>query len=109
MTDIKIEITDRKGVTHEVLAPTDMAMNLMEVVRTYELAEEGTIGVCGGMAMCASCQCYVKSDHKLPEMSADEDLMLAEAFYVQDNSRLGCQIPMTSELDGLEVELAPES
>lgn len=109
MSDITIKITDREGVEHEILAPTDMAMNLMEVVRSYELAPEGTIGICGGMAMCASCQCYVNSDHELPEMSPDEDLMLAEAFYVKDNSRLGCQIPITPELDGLVVELAPES
>ncbi len=109
MSDINITIKDRDGVVHQILAPTDMAMNLMEVIRSYELAEEGTIGVCGGMAMCASCQCYVTSDHELPEMTPDEDLMLAEAFYVEDNSRLGCQIQMTPELEGLEVEIAPES
>ncbi|MBT2159938.1 2Fe-2S iron-sulfur cluster-binding protein [Zobellia barbeyronii] len=109
MTDIKIKITDRDGVAHEVDAPTDMNMNLMEVVRSYELAPEGTIGICGGMAMCASCQCYVTSDHNLPEKSDDEDAMLAEAFNVEDNSRLGCQIHMTPDLDGLEVVLAPES
>ncbi|NVJ89659.1 MAG: 2Fe-2S iron-sulfur cluster binding domain-containing protein [Flavobacteriaceae bacterium] len=109
MQDVNLIITDRNGVTHNIEAPTDMAMNLMEVIRSYELAEEGTIGVCGGMAMCASCQCYVKSDHELPEMSDEEEAMLAEAFYVEDNSRLGCQIQITSALDGLEVELAPES
>ena len=107
--DINIKIKDREGVIHEVVAPTDMAMNLMEVVRSYELVPEGTIGICGGMAMCASCQCYVISNHELPEMTDDEDAMLAEAFYVEDNSRLGCQIQMTPDLDGLEVELAPES
>ena len=107
--DIKIKITDREGVTHEVLAPTDMAMNLMEVVRSYELAPEGTIGVCGGMAMCASCQCYVLSETELPEMTDDEEAMLSEAFHVMDNSRLGCQIQITPEMDGLEVQLAPES
>ncbi|WP_027127368.1 2Fe-2S iron-sulfur cluster-binding protein [Gelidibacter mesophilus] len=107
--DVKIRITDREGVTHEVLAPTDMAMNLMEVVRSYELAPEGTIGTCGGMAMCASCQCYVVSDTELPEMQDDEEAMLSEAFYVKDNSRLGCQIHITHALEGLEVELAPES
>lgn len=106
--DITIKITDREGVLHEIQAPTDMAMNVMEVVKAYELAPEGTIGICGGMAMCASCQCYVISDHQLPEMGIDEDMMLAEAFYVEDNSRLGCQIPITSEMDGLEIELAPE-
>ncbi|HLT50861.1 MAG TPA: hypothetical protein VKZ93_02825 [Arenibacter sp.] len=109
MSDIKIKIKDREGVVHEVDAPTDMNMNLMEVVRSYELAPEGTIGICGGMAMCASCQCYVESDHQLPDMSEDEDAMLAEAFNVRDNSRLGCQIQMTVGLEGLEVELAPES
>ena len=107
--DIILKITDREGVLHTVEAPTDMAMNIMEVVRAFEIAPEGTIGVCGGMAMCASCQCYVNSDHELPEMSPDEDLMLAEAFYVKDNSRLGCQIQITAALDGLEIELAPES
>lgn len=106
--DVKITIIDRDGVAHQVDAPTDMAMNLMEVVRSYELAPEGTIGVCGGMAMCASCQCYVLSDTKLPEMQDDEEAMLSEAFYVKENSRLGCQIPITPELEGLEVELAPE-
>lgn len=109
MSDIRIKITDREGVAHEVDAPTDMNMNLMEVVRSYELAPEGTIGVCGGMAMCASCQCYVQSDHVLPEKSDEEEAMLAEAFYVEDNSRLGCQIRISEKLDGLEVMLAPES
>lgn len=109
MTDVKITIIDREGIEHEVDAPTDMAMNLMEVVRSYELAPEGTIGICGGMAMCASCQCYVLSDHQLPEMQDDEEAMLSEAFHVKENSRLGCQIPITPELDGLKVELAPES
>ncbi|WP_066226088.1 2Fe-2S iron-sulfur cluster-binding protein [Formosa haliotis] len=107
--DINIKITDRDGIIHEVVAPTDMAMNLMEVVRSYELAPEGTIGICGGMAMCASCQCYVLSDHELPEMQDDEDAMLAEAFNVKENSRLGCQIQMTPGMEGLEVQLAPES
>ena len=109
MSDISIKIIDREGVSHEVDAPTDMNMNLMEVVRSYELAPEGTIGICGGMAMCASCQCYVISDHELPDKSDDEDAMLAEAFYVEDNSRLGCQIQMTKDLDGLKVVIAPES
>ena len=109
MSDIQLKITDRDGKIHSVIAPVDMAMNLMEVVRSYELAPEGTIGICGGMAMCASCQCYVLSDTELPEMQDDEEAMLSEAFYVKDNSRLGCQIQITPELEGLEVELAPES
>ena len=109
MQDVLLKIIDREGVLHTIEAPTDMNMNLMEVIRSFEIAEEGTIGVCGGMAMCASCQCYVNSNHELPDMGDDEEAMLAEAFYVEDNSRLGCQIPVTPKLNGLEVELAPES
>ena len=106
--DISIKITDRQGILHTIDAPTDMALNLMEVVRLYELVPEGTIGICGGMAMCASCQCYVQSSHLLPEKTADEEAMLSEALNVQLNSRLGCQIQINTEMDGLEVELAPE-
>ncbi len=106
--DVTIKITDRKGAVHEVQAPTDMAMNIMELCKAYEIAPEGTIGVCGGMAMCASCQCYILNDVELPEMGDDEEAMLSEAFYVKPNSRLGCQIPITADLDGLELELAPE-
>ncbi len=108
MQDINIKITDRKGETHEVAAPTDMSMNLMEVIRSYELAEEGTIGVCGGMAMCASCQVYVIGGaEKLVEMDAEEDAMLSEAFHVEANSRLSCQIHITEQIEGLEVKIAP--
>lgn len=106
--DINIKITDRKGVRHEVLAPTDMGLNMMELIRMYELAEEGTIGVCGGMAMCASCQCYVLNDVLTSGRNDDEEAMLSEAYHVRDNSRLGCQIAITPELEGLEVEIAPE-
>jgi ferredoxin len=105
--DITIKITDRNGQTHTVQAPTDMNMNIMEIVRMYELAEEGTIGICGGMAMCASCQCYILNDIELPRMTDDEDAMLAEALFVKNNSRLGCQISISPDLDGLEIELAP--
>lgn len=103
--DIRIYVTDREGIRHELIAPTDMQMNLMEVCKAYELPVEG---ICGGMALCASCQCYVESSHLLPERSDDEEAMLAEAFHVKETSRLGCQILMTAELDGLELELAPE-
>lgn len=109
MSDVKITIIDREGISHEVEAPTDMAMNVMELVRAYELAPEGTIGICGGMAMCASCQCYILSeDVELPPMQDDEEAMLWEAFNKKDNSRLGCQINITEEIDGLVLELAPE-
>lgn len=101
---IKITVTDREGQPHELDAPTDMNFNLMEICKSYELPVEGT---CGGMALCASCHVYVQSEHELPEMSEDEEDMLDQAFFVEDNSRLGCQIHINKEIDGLEVTLAP--
>ncbi len=105
MTDVNITIIDREGVEHKVLDPTDMNMNLMEVCKAYELPVQA---VCGGIAMCATCQCYVISGHDLGERNEDEQAMLWEAQNVKDNSRLGCQVPITEKLEGLVVELAPE-
>jgi 2Fe-2S ferredoxin len=51
----------------------------------------------------------VDSDHPLKDASDDEEDMLDQAFFVEDNSRLGCQIFMHPDLEGLEVTLAPES
>ena len=101
---INVTVIDREDQPHELLAPTDMNMNLMEVCKAHELPVEGT---CGGMALCASCHCYVRTDHELPEPSEDEEDMLDQAFYVEDNSRLSCQIPITEALEGLVVKLAP--
>ncbi len=104
--DIHISITDRDGVLHNITAPTDMNLNLMEVCKLHELPVKGE---CGGMAMCATCQVYVESDHPLPEPSEDEMAMLDQAFFVKNNSRLGCQIHMNPQIDGLIVRLAPEN
>ena len=98
MLDVNIKITDRNGVTHEVAAPTDMAMNLMEIVKLYELAEEGTIGVWwrNGNVRILSMLC--KSDTPLPEKSDEEEDKLSEAYNVKENSRLGCQIHITTKI-----------
>lgn len=61
------------------------------------------------MALCASCHMYILSDHELPELSEDEENMLDQAFFVKPNSRLGCQIKISEEVDGLKVALAPVS
>lgn len=100
---IQLTVIDRDGISHTLEAPTDMNLNLMEVCKGSELPVEGT---CGGMALCASCHVYVLSDHDLPEQSDDELDMLDQAFFVKDNSRLGCQLRMNDSLHGLIVELA---
>ena len=70
---------------------------------------EGIEAECGGACSCATCHCYVQEDwwDKLPEIDVIEDSMLEAATERRSNSRLTCQIPMTDELDGLIVEVAP--
>lgn len=101
---ITIHITDRDYKTHSIVVPVDIDLNLMEIAKANELPVEGT---CGGMALCASCHMYIISDHELNEPSHDEIIMLDQAFFVEENSRLGCQIKVNEKLDGLTVKLAP--
>lgn len=103
---ITVTIIDREGAAHQLEGPTDMNMNIMELCKAYELPVEGA---CGGMAMCATCQCYLESDTELPEQSDAELDMLDQAFFVKDNSRLGCQIQLADEIDGIVLRLAPEA
>lgn len=105
--DIKIKITDRKGQTHEVEVPTDMALNLMQVVQAYELEPFGTVGMCGGKLMCPTCHCYVIKDVNTPEKREMEETTLSRLMHLKPNSRLSCQIPITKELEGIEIALAP--
>lgn len=101
---ISLTVLDRENISHALETPTDMGLSLMELCKAYELPVEGT---CGGMALCATCHVYVLSDHDLTEPSDDELAMLDSAFFVQKNSRLGCQIKLHNEHDGLRVQLAP--
>jgi ferredoxin len=105
MADIKVTIIDREGQAHQLEGPTDMNMNIMELCKAYELPVKGE---CGGMAMCATCQCYLESDTELPEQSDAELDMLDQAFFVKSNSRLGCQIQLDDSIDGIVLRLAPE-
>ena len=105
MSDIKVTIIDREGKAHDLVGPTDMNMNIMELCKSYELP---VIGECGGMAMCATCQCYLESETTLPEQSDSELDMLDQAFFVKDNSRLGCQIQLEENIHGIVLRLAPE-
>ena len=104
MGDVKFTVENLAGEQQEIEMPTDMGLNLMEALKASEYDIQAT---CGGMALCASCHCYVMSDHELREPSEDEEDMLDQAFFVEDNSRLGCQIQMKDELEGLIVKLAP--
>ena len=72
---------------------------------------DGIVGECGGACACATCHCYVDDAwiDQVGKPETDEQLMLTfSPNEVRSNSRLGCQITVTDELDGLVVNL-PES
>ena len=75
-----------------------------------EIAHKNKIdleGACAGALACSTCHVIVEDDFfdQLDEASEDEEDMLDLAFGLTHTSRLGCQIIMTEELDGLKVKL----
>jgi 2Fe-2S ferredoxin len=106
LNEINITIVDRDEKSHDFIIPTDMNLNLMEVCKGNDLAVEG---ICGGMAMCASCHVYVLTTEHFDKRNFDEEAMLDEAYFVKKNSRLGCQMLISPDLDGLKIKIAPET
>lgn len=100
---MKIFVTDLDGIKHELEAVE--GWRVMEIIREYGLPIKAE---CGGCCTCATCHVYVdeKWIGKIPQKRDDEEEMLDEAFDIQDNSRLSCQIILDETLDGLEVILA---
>eukprot|EP00163_Fabomonas_tropica_P028230 TRINITY_DN5708_c0_g3_i2.p1 TRINITY_DN5708_c0_g3~~TRINITY_DN5708_c0_g3_i2.p1 ORF type:complete len:148 (+),score=20.23 TRINITY_DN5708_c0_g3_i2:684-1127(+) len=80
--------------------------NLMTIAHRNGIEMEGA---CEGSCACSTCHVIVSRDYydKLPEATEEEDDMLDLAFGLTDTSRLGCQITLAPELDGIVVALPP--
>ena len=102
---MKIEVTDREG--NKKILKGESSSTLMEIIRDEGLDIEAA---CGGCCACATCHVYIgdKWLNKLQPKDDEEESMLDQVFNVKANSRLSCQINLSDELDGLELELAPE-
>ena len=103
---VKIVYRDQDGTTHEVDALP--GMSLMEAAVKNGVA---TIeGECGGACACATCHIYVPEEwQRLTGKASDDELeMLEFGVDPDERSRLGCQIKVTAEMDGLTV-LTPSS
>lgn len=100
-----IKVKDREGNLHELNAVS--GSTIMEIIRDAGLDIEAA---CGGCCACATCHVYVTNDkiEKLIAIDDDEESMLDQAFDIEKNSRLGCQIEYTDEMDGMELTLAPQ-
>jgi len=93
------------GTRREVDAP--VGISVLEIAHRNDIDIEGA---CEGSLACSTCHVVVDPTYfaKLEEASEDEEDMLDLAFGLTATSRLGCQIIMSEELDGLVVSL-PES
>ena len=102
---MKIKVIDRDGNKHELEG--DPNSTLMEILRDADLDIEAA---CGGCCACATCHVYINDQwfEKISPKDDDEESMLDQAFDVRNTSRLSCQISLSDELDGIELEIAKE-
>ncbi len=103
MTNINFKL--RNGELKKINA--EDGLTLMEVARDNDLGIEGT---CGGSISCCTCHVVIEKDwfRRVGQANPDEEDMLDLAVDLQPTSRLGCQIEVTPELDGLIVNIPNE-
>ena len=104
---IQISVVDREGASSQVM--WDPGQSLMESLR-----DNGDLPItasCGGNASCATCHVQMSEEvyQRLGSRNDDEDAILedAEAF-LEEGSRLACQIAYDESCEGIEIKLAPE-
>ncbi|KAK4230416.1 2Fe-2S ferredoxin-type domain-containing protein [Podospora fimiseda] len=101
--ELYVTFIDKEGAEHNIAC--NKGDNLLDIAQAHDLEMEGA---CGGSCACSTCHVIVMDQEyfdKMPEADDDENDMLDLAFGLQETSRLGCQIVMTPELDGLRVQL----
>ena len=99
----KITYIEHSGKSHVVEVPNELSV--MEGAVQNNIP--GITADCGGACACATCHVYVdeKWFDKLPKKESAEEDMLDMAHEPNKFSRLGCQITVTSDLDGLVVKM----
>lgn len=102
----KMTFIERDGTRREVDAP--VGLSVLEIAHKYGVDIEGA---CEGSLACSTCHVIVDAEWftKLDTPTEDEEDMLDLAFGLEKTSRLGCQIVITAELDGIVVRLPPGS
>ncbi|CAJ1053512.1 ferredoxin-2%2C mitochondrial [Xyrichtys novacula] len=99
---VNVVYVDRSGKRIPIKAK--VGDNVLYLAHKHGIELEGA---CEASLACSTCQVYVSPAHydKLPEPDEREDDMLDMAPMLQENSRLGCQITLTPELEGMELTL----
>lgn len=102
----KMTFIVQNGERVEINAPE--GLSLLEIARKHDIDIEGA---CEGSLACSTCHVIVDAEdfERLEDPTEDEEDMLDLAFGLTRTSRLGCQIILTEELDGLTVSLPAET
>lgn len=102
----KLTVVNREGEERTVDAAS--GVSVMEAIRDNGFDE--LLALCGGCCSCATCHVFVDPAFadRLPEMSEDENDLLDSSDHRNETSRLSCQVPVSDDLDGLRVTIAPE-
>ena len=103
--EVSVTFVNTDGSKH--VAKGQVGDNLLDIVIDQEVDIDG-FGACEGTLACSTCHLIFKKEdfNKIPDEATDEELdMLDLAYGLTDTSRLGCQVCMTKELDGMEVEI----
>jgi len=103
---MEICVTDKSGIRHVLSAEANGA-SLMSLIRDAGIDIRAE---CGGCCVCATCHVQVGDDWlaAMPPQSDDEAATIEGAYEPGPASRLSCQIPLSAELDGLQVTVAPD-
>lgn len=104
---IKVIFIEADGVSEQVCEAKE-GQSLLEVAHKYDINLEGA---CEASLACSTCHLYIDQEFidKLPEASEEEEDMLDLTYGLKANSRLGCQIILNKNLDGIKVHLPPET
>ena len=99
-------VTTRAGRTRDLVV--EQGRSVMEAIRQAGI--DDLLALCGGSCSCATCHVYVDDAFidRLPPIGDGENDLLDFSDHRAENSRLSCQIPVTSALDGLRLTIAPE-
>ena len=105
MSKITVNVTDRKNKKN--VLEGQKGQTLMQLIDENDLANP--YGICGGEPMCGTCHVYVEKEWlgKLNPKTDEENLAIENASELKENSRLGCQIDLKEELNGLTVTIGP--
>ena len=102
MRIVKITFIEEDGAETLIKAP--IGLSILEVAHQNNIDLEGA---CEGSLACSTCHVLIDEDYYdlLPEPSAEEEDMLDLAFNPTQTSRLGCQIIISEDLDGMKIRV----